>query len=141
LTTRIEADVLALRPRAIAISIGGNDILQGRCIDHTLDATRNLIQHIKTKSPGTKVLMTSVPPTLTWKANQIVPFYNWRLKYITEEFSGVEYIDLWREMSAREVPELAEAYRATLPGGGTDVIHFGEEGYRVWGELLLPYAR
>ena len=141
LTTRIEADVLALRPRAIAISIGGNDILQGRCIDHTLAATRNLIQTIKKKSPGTKVLMTSVPPTLTWKANQIVPYYNWQLKYITDEFSGVEFIDLWREMSARNIPELAKPYHATLPNGGTDVIHFGEEGYRVWGQLLMPYAR
>lgn len=141
LTTRIEADVLALRPRAVAISIGGNDILQGRCIDHTLDETRKLIQTIKAKAPGTKVLMTSVPPTLTWKANQVVPFYNWQLKYITEEFSGVEYIDLWRVMSERNVPQLAEPYHATLPGGGTDVIHFGEEGYRVWGELLKPYAR
>lgn len=141
LTTRIEADVLALRPRAIAISIGGNDVLQGRCIDHTLDATRNLIKTIKAKSPSTKILMSSVPPTLTWKANQIVPYYNWQLKYITEEFAGVEYIDLWQEMSSRKVPELAEPYHAKLPGGRTDIIHFGEAGYKVWGDLLMPYAR
>lgn len=140
-STRVGDDVLALRPRAVAISIGGNDILQGRCLDHTLSATREMIQSIKSQSPTTRILMTSVPPTLTWKANQIVPFYNWQLKYITEEFAGVEYLDLWEQMSSRKVPELAASYHAPLPGDGTDIIHFGEEGYRVWGELIMKHIR
>ena len=139
LSTRIETDILSLRPRVVAISIGGNDVLQGRCMDHTLDKTRELILSIKRQSPATKVLMTSVPPTLTWKANQIVPFYNWQLKYITDELAGVEYIDLWREMSERGLPGLAEPYHSILPGGQTDIIHFGDEGYRVWGQLIRQH--
>jgi lysophospholipase L1-like esterase len=140
LATRLESDVLALRPRTVVISIGGNDILQGRCLDHTLNLTRDVIRTIKNRSPATRVLMTSVPPTLTWKANQIVPFYNWQLKYITMEIAGVEYLDLWQEMSARQLPELAPAFHSTV-NGHTDIIHFGEEGYRIWGQMILAHVR
>ena len=141
LTSRLDTDVLPLRPRTIAISIGGNDVLQGRCMDHTINLTRDMILGIQRKSPGTRVLMTSVPPTLTWKANQIVPFYNWQLKYLTEELANVEYLDLWREMSEKQLPGLAESYHTILPNGTTDVIHFGEEGYRVWGGLIRKRMR
>lgn len=141
LTSRLDTDVLPLRPRNIAISIGGNDVLQGRCMDHTINLTREMILGIQRKSPGTRVLMTSLPPTLTWKANQIMPFYNWQLKYLTEELANVEYLDLWREMSEKQLPGLANAYHAQLPGGITDVIHFGEEGYRVWAGLIRKKMR
>ncbi len=138
LQQRVQDDIVARRPRAVLISIGGNDLLQGRCIPETLENTRKIWQSIRQGVPGVQIYQSSMPPTLMWKANAIAPYYNWLLKYATEDYSYVTYVDFWREIASHEFPEIREGYKQPLPGGGIDFIHFGEEGYRSWGEMVMP---
>lgn len=139
--SRLELDILSLRPRALILSIGGNDILGGRCLDEALANTEAIIASVQQKSPGTTVILTSVPPVLAWKANAIVPFYNQQLRYIAEGDRRVRFADLWPELSDRARPLLVEEYRRPHNLIGYDPVHFNDAGYKVWGRKVMPILR
>lgn len=71
LQQRVQDDIVARRPKAVLISIGGNDLLQGRCIPETLNNTRKIWESIRQGVPGVQIYQSSMPPTLMWKANAI----------------------------------------------------------------------
>jgi lysophospholipase L1-like esterase len=141
LQERIVRDGLALRPRFLILSIGGNDILNGRCLSSVLKNTAAILKTVRRVSPGTRVILASVPPVLSYKANSITPFYNRRLEYLAARHgSSVIFFDLWPHMAEEEAPRLKAKYRQELPGGRMDRVHFNEEGYKQWALLLRPSA-
>ncbi|MCB1308413.1 MAG: hypothetical protein KDK30_09550 [Leptospiraceae bacterium] len=135
LANRLDADVLALNPEYVIISIGGNDLIQGRCLPDALRETRNIIQRAK-RNGKSRVILVSVPPVIMWKANAIVPYYNWQLLYLTQEINGVTYLDLWPELSRTDTPGLRPEFHQHLPDGTLDRAHFNEQGYAIFGRLL-----
>lgn len=142
LQERLVRDGLALRPRFLILSIGGNDILNGRCLSTVLKNTAGILTTVRRLSPGTRVILASVPPVLSYKANSITPFYNRRLEYLAASHgSRVIFFDLWPHMAEEEAPRLKARYRQELPGGRMDRVHFNEAGYRRWAELLRPILR
>ena len=136
LKTRARSDLLTLRPRAVILSIGGNDLLMGRCIPAILRDTARVIEDLRADRPDLHIYILSVPPVLSWKANSIFPYYNQLLQYLVEDYANVHYVDLWREMSSRQLPELKNEFQSSLPDGRLDRIHFNESGYRWLGEVL-----
>ena len=136
LKTRAGSDLLSLQPRAVILSIGGNDLLMGRCIPAILRDTARVIEDLRNASPGLHIYILSVPPVLSWKANSIFPYYNQLLQYLLEDYANVHYVDLWREMASRQMPELKNEFQSSLPDGRLDRIHFNESGYRWLGEVL-----
>ncbi len=137
LRKRVARDALALKPRLLIVSIGGNDILGGRCLGTVLANTEALLNIVRAESPDTRVLLTSVPPVLSWKANSITPYYNRRLEYLAAR-RGAQFSDLWPLLSEEETPRLREPFHQILPDGRVDVVHFNDEGYKRWAEQLRP---
>ena len=140
LLRRIKADVLLLKPELIFIAIGGNDLLLGRCIPDILANTDNLLKLIETELPGSRVVLVSVPPVSTWKANSIVPFYNRRLEYLTAEYERVDFMDLWPHLARPDTPRLKEEFRIKLGLGLYDRVHFNESAYKIWGRLISEFV-
>lgn len=132
---RLDQDVLSAQPDLVILAIGGNDIILGRCLDQILSHTAQLIEQIQ-KDSSVPVLVASVPPVMSWKINAITPFYNDHLRSFVEKKKNVYYIDLWQVLSEKDRPILAEPYRRILPGGKVDSVHFNNEGYKRWAELL-----
>ncbi|MBE7439355.1 MAG: hypothetical protein HS115_12925 [Spirochaetales bacterium] len=135
---RLDSNVIALQPRVVIISIGGNDLLGGRCLGDILENTRTAVQNIRHNLPQTSVILTGVPPVLSWKANAISPQYNRRLAEMVSSIPNVFFLDLWPALSDPEKQLLAEPYHNILPGGKLDTIHFNEKGYAEWARLLRP---
>jgi len=135
---RLDSNVIALRPKVVIISIGGNDLLGGRCLRDILEYTRTAVQNLRHNLPETAVILTGVPPVLSWKANAISPHYNRKLAELARSIPGVYFLDLWPILSDPEKQLLAEAYHNVLPGGKLDTIHFNEKGYEQWARLLRP---
>ena len=134
---RVE-DVTVLKPRAVIVAIGGNDLLGGRCISEILGNTEKIIAKLQASSPALRVVLVSIPPVLTWKANSISPYYNYRLRRLTLRQSRVSYLDLWSELSDVDYPQLKAEFHRVNPGGKKkpDVIHFNEAGYAAWARLI-----
>ena len=136
LLQRLDEDIIAIKPKVIIIEIGGNDILAGRCLSSILKNTDKIIKHLREKLPTAEIIIVSIPPVVTWKANSITPFYNRQLEYLTENYSRVHFMDLWPILSEQERPLLKKDYHLFLPGGKLDHVHLNEGGYREWGKLI-----
>lgn len=138
LQDRFDRDVMPLKPRILIMVIGGNDILNGRCLPEILENTKSLIEKTKKGLPRTKIVLVSVPPVVTWKANSISPFYNRKLEGLAQSIPNTVYMDLWTLLAEEGRPILAKEYRRITPDGTVDRIHFNDDGYRKWAELLRP---
>ena len=133
---RTMADVVALRPRALHLMAGTNDIA-GNTGPMTQADTRNNLTAICqiARANGITVLLASVPPA----AN-----FPWRPGLDT--VTPIRAINAWlrdhaRPLGARFVdytPALATADGAMKPGYATDGVHPTEAGYDAMAGILQP---
>lgn len=148
----IDADVLALSPSVIFLSIGGNDLLGGRCIGRIKENVGLILFKIHAKLPRTHVILAGVPPVLSWKVNSVSPYLNGMLRDLAaENASFVEYFDLWDILADPDRPVLQKRFERQVPVEltalerlahsqpyATDRIHFNEAGYREIAKRLKP---
>ncbi|MCE9596464.1 MAG: hypothetical protein K8S54_00710 [Spirochaetia bacterium] len=137
LLDRLDADVVSMHPRVVAIVIGGNDLLGGRCMRTALQNTEMIFKKLKGSLPNSTLIMVSIPPVVSWKANNITPYYNRKLEYLTRDM-GITFLDLWPSLAEAEKPGLKQEYRFVMPNGKEDQVHFNEAGYAVFARLLRP---
>lgn len=132
---RLEENVLVLNPSVIIIEIGGNDLIQGKCLASIEENVREIIRKIKAYNPKIKIAFLAVPPTAKPELNSIVPVYNAFLASLANPFEGIYYLDAWRYMRDPNSPSIKPEYLRDK-----DPIHFGEKGYEVWGMLIRSVA-
>ncbi len=132
---RLEENILSLNPSLIILEIGGNDLIQGKCLSSIEENVRTIIKKIKSHNPKTKIAFLSVPPTQKPELNSIIPVYNAFLWSLAKPEEGIVYLDAWRFMRDENSPTIKAEYIR-----GNDPIHFGEKGYEVWGQLIRGIA-
>ncbi len=136
LLERLEDNVIALKPQIIVLEIGGNDLIQGKCISYIEDNFKKIIKFIQTNLPDTKIILMSVPPTSVSDLNSIVPIYNTTLLNIANQSKNITYIEVWNEMREKNTPNIKKELTRER-----DKIHFNELGYSTWGKLIRPYLK
>jgi lysophospholipase L1-like esterase len=136
LLIRIEEDVLVLEPQVVIIEIGGNDLIQGKCLSEIQNNAIAIIEKIRNKNSRTKIVFISIPPTDVPNLNAIVPVYNSFLASLPSRFPNLIYIDTWQDMRDPDRPTIREDFVRREIG---DRIHFNENGYSVWGRLIRPH--
>lgn len=151
----LDQDIIPLRPKVIFISIGGNDILAGRCLSEVRDNIRLMLFKIRTQLPETHVVLAGVPPVLSWKVNSVTPYFNTMLAGVAAEAGpNVEFFDLWQILADPDRPMLQQRFALLVPPkltlmqrmmGDTeknlieyDRIHFNEFGYIEIARNLKP---
>lgn len=130
---RLDDNVLSLKPSIIFIEIGGNDLIQGKCLSSIEANVKEIVRRIKKHNPKTKIAFISVPPTTRPELNSIVPIYNAFLMDLSRTEEGVLYLDTWKYFRDENAPTIKGEF--IRPG---DSIHFAENGYEVWGKLIRP---
>jgi lysophospholipase L1-like esterase len=136
LLERINENVINLKPELILLEIGGNDLIQGKCLSYIENNFTSIIQTIQTNLPNVKIIIISVPPTGVAELNSIVPVYNLFLFNFTSTHKNIEYVDVWKEMRDPDKPTIKKDYSRL-----NDKIHFNDAGYEVWGKLLRPFIK
>ncbi len=133
---RIDDNVLSLNPNTVVLEIGGNDLIQGKCLDFIESNILKIVQKIKSKNPNTKIIFLSVPPTTRPELNSIAPVLNSFLYKLSREDKNILYADTWNEMRDSSAPRI----RPELIRLG-DPIHFNEKGYEIWGKNIRPLLK
>lgn len=126
-------EIITLRPARIFIMIGGNDIINGRSTGDIVENYRIVLEKIKSGSPGTRVFVQSLLPTLYSRVplpREIITGLNDRLKPLAEEFGAV-YIDLYHNLS--------DSRGDLNPSFTTDGVHLNGAGYSAWRDAVMPY--
>ena len=133
---RVGHSIEELHPQFLVISIGGNDLLGGRCVPQIRSNVEGLLDALHRIDPALKIILTGIPPVVSWKANASSPYLNSLLRESVRSRSWVRYIDLWPDLADPDHPVIAPQYRLQLPDGRTDPIHFNEQAYRIWGARI-----
>jgi lysophospholipase L1-like esterase len=134
LLERIEKDALVLEPKVIVLEIGGNDLIQKKCLPRIESNIIKIHNLIARKLPKTKVIHMGIPPTRAAELNMISPVLNAFLSSLPSQYPNVIFVDTWSVMRDSRNPILGEEYE--IPG---DLIHFNDKGYEVWGKLIRRY--
>jgi len=132
--------VTKLRPSAIFLLIGINDLSRNISVDEITGRYREILQRIQNETPGTKVYVQSVMPVnpatggnkrLEGKTDLIIEL-NGRLQTLAKEFSFT-YIDLFTP--------LADSNNLLPRRYSIDGLHLSYEGYRVWADAIKEFVR
>jgi lysophospholipase L1-like esterase len=135
---RFMADVVALRPKAVHIMAGTNDIAENKDPYDPVATTNNLQAMVSLANLfGLKVLLGSVPPATSfpWRASvpnphdKIVALNTWLKSVATAQ--GATYVDYWPVLATPDgglKPEL---------GINGDAVHPNAQGYALMQPILL----
>lgn len=136
---RMMPDVVALKPKAVHIMAGTNDIA-GNTGPMTLEMTRDNFRAMSAiaKQHGIKVLLASIPPAarFPWRPglNTLGPIaqQNEWLKSFARQ-SGATWVDYH--------PQLADAAGAMRPEMAYDGVHPTEAGYDAMARVVEPILK
>lgn len=136
---RMMPDVVDLKPRAVHIMAGTNDIA-GNTGPMSQEMTRDNIRAMSAiaRHHGIKVLLASIPPAANfpWRAGldtvkPIAELNSWLKAYAAE--TGATYVDYH--------PALATAAGAMRPGFAYDGVHPTEAGYDAMATVVEPILK
>lgn len=137
----LESDIISLQPDVILISIGGNDLIGGRCINNIINNINLILFNIRFKLPETYVIFASVPPVLSPKVNSISPYLNQKIQSLLKNYPKSIFLDLWEILSEQERPILNKEYFRKIENSlieKYDQLHFNTKGYEEIVKQLKP---
>lgn len=133
LLERLDEDILSLAPKALVLEIGGNDLIQGKCLDSIEKNLISILDKVTRTLPNTKVVVLSVPPVRNQTLNQISPVLNLSWVAILPSYKNVVFLDNWQWLREKDRPALRSEFWLEQ-----DKIHLNENAYRIWVQKLKP---
>jgi lysophospholipase L1-like esterase len=136
---RMFSDVVALKPKAVHIMAGTNDIA-GNTGPMTPQMTENNIEAMSdiARRHGIKVLLAPIPPAASfpWRPGletrpRIAELNRWLKRFASE--SGATWIDYWSVLD--------DGTGAMKPGLASDGVHPTEAGYDAMATVIEPILR
>ena len=132
---RLADDVLALRPRAVVLLIGTNDLEENADAPTIVGNLRLILDALHGHTPELPVVLCEVFPSSVEKNRSVE-----RVKAVNAAFE--------REAKARRNITLVKTWAAFADEAGNakvaefpDLLHPNEAGYRKWAETLKPVLR
>ena len=125
--------VLRSNPSRIFLMIGINDLREKSDVD-ILNEYNDLVKHITSKAPDTKLYLQSILPTRGHARynNTDIAYLNERIRTIAVEF-GATYVDL-HHIFADQDGQLHRNY-------SSDGFHLNGPGYLVWGNAVRDLVK
>lgn len=125
----------SLKPRAIAVYIGANDIsaafgATALSNDEAERRYRLMLDQIRKHAVDVPVYMIALKPTQRSKARwPIIDAFNERLQALAAEDVGLHYLDANRELWNDEGQARSDALMF-------DGMHLSRKGYELWGQVI-----
>lgn len=134
---RFEEDVLALKPKAIVILIGTNDLTARQDADPTLANVRSMLSLARRKSRTLPILLCTVPPSANPKApvdEKERRSLNQGLRAIAKGDPHVVLVDLFEATATSDGAPDPRYFRP-------DLLHLSAAGHARWKKLLQAALR
>ncbi len=134
---RFEEDVLELRPKAIVILIGINDLTASQAASDTLANVRLMLEIKQTRQPLVPVVLCTVPPSANSKApvdEEQRRLLNQGLHHFAKNNKLVSIVDLHTALSTAQGAPDGQYFTS-------DQLHLSNAGHARWKQALLPALR
>lgn len=130
---RLKADVLSLKPKAVVLLIGTNDLGNGANPDDVADNIEAIILELRESNPDMPIIVCRV----MLRSDQSLRFVN-NIEKLNKTIDGL----------AKDQPNIIECDTWSIfaePNGGcqpedfhTDLLHPDQKGYEKWAAALKP---
>jgi len=128
----LEPLVLAVRPRAVLLYEGDNDLLEGVSPGEIAAVLDTILTRIRTTLPGTRVYVLSIKPSPSRRALwPRAAETNARFREACARDSLLHYVDVAGAMLDRNGQPGPELF-------GPDSLHMSGAGYAVWTRVVRP---
>ena len=131
---RFKEDVLDLKPRAIMLLVGGNDLTAHGDPKFTAENIAAMLDMVQAQDPNIPVILAQGPPAADPKA-PLKPGarkdLNQRIAKLAEGRKNVTLVDLFTPMATPEGAPIPEYF-------APDLVHISPAGYQKWLETLVP---
>ncbi len=136
---RFKEDVLDLKPKAIVICAGANDLSSHGDPAAAESNLKEMIRMAREYKPDVPVIVCTVPPRDMAEAPAKPGAYqdiNGRILKLGKTGGDFEVVDLYAALAG------TDGKPANLDHFAADKLHLAQPGYKVWGEALKPvFAR
>lgn len=129
---RLDQDVLALKPKALVMLMGTNDLEEGADAASVAQNIELMLKSIQKHNPALPVTLCRVFPASASKkrpADQIQAI-NTAIANVAKNFSQVTLVDTWTLFA----DEKGDAKPAEFP----DLLHPNQAGYSKWAAAIRP---
>ena len=127
--------VLKYKPRKVFIYEGDNDINDKEDSASILKEAQEIVKRIHQELPNTKIIFISAKPSIArWGLKNQYLQLNYRLKSYANQYSYLDYIDVWAPMLDSKGNPKADIFIE-------DDLHMNAKGYDIWQKVIEPYVR
>lgn len=129
---RFQEDVLDLKPAAIVVLIGTNDLSARGSSESVIANLSEVIAMSRAQSPATPIVLCTVPPRESPKAPVrvgVVEELNGKIRALASD--KVKVLDLFTLLATPEGKPVPEYF-------GADLLHLGKPGYAKFQEAIRP---
>lgn len=112
LLERLEEDVISLNPKAIVLEIGGNDLIQGKCLYLIENNLVRILDKLTGSLPKTKIVILGIPPVRARSLNNISPVVNLAWISIIQSYENVIFLDNWQWFREKDRSVLRQEFLA-----------------------------
>ena len=131
---RFKEDVLDLKPRAIMLLVGGNDLSAHGNPAYAEENVAAMLDMVKAQDPSTPVILCQGPPSADPKA-PLKPGARADLTArVAKVAAGRENVTVLNLFAAFSTPDGAPIPEYFAP----DLVHLNAAGYKKWADMLLP---
>ncbi len=125
--------VLPLRPRALFLYEGDNDIGRGKSPATVVGEFRQLVAAVHNVLPKTRIVFLGVKPSIRrWHLIAEAREANARIKAITEGHPLLEFVDTATGILGPDGTPRPEVFVE-------DGLHLNDAGYAIWADLVAPH--
>ena len=131
---RLDTGVFNLKPRAVFILIGINDIIFWNTPSEEMEKGYNAVfSELKRRAPKTKIYIQSLLPTTSkryGKYNNEVIAWNKKLRALARKYSFtyLDFAPAFKDKNGKLKKDITK-----------DGLHLNEKGYAIWANLLRKY--
>lgn len=131
---RIDEDVIRLKPSAVFLLVGINDIASYFSNDELLISYEKILFRLTHQLEHARIFIQSILPTRNLEnlPTERIELLNLELQKIALRY-GVEYLDLY--------PHFLDTSGALAEEFSDDGLHLTEAGYKQWSRYLIPVLK
>ena len=125
--------IIPLKPRAVVVFSGGNDIMAGKKAEEIAADFRNLVDIMRNETPQTAIYYLSIRPVPKFpEYSADFQAVNALIRDFCRDTQAAKCIDIWEQFFDPETGTVAEKY------SGEDMVHMSRAGYELWASIIKP---